>query len=89
MVGAALRTGALMLPGTNAADVVSGYAAHHGLAVRHAPEGLELDLPGDHRVLARIDDDRLIEVVVTGPDGPVAAAPLRACCPGSPGRLVF
>ncbi|GLY78961.1 DUF6882 domain-containing protein [Actinoallomurus iriomotensis] len=75
-VGEALRTGAQMLPGTNAAEVVSGYAAHHGLTMRDVPEGLELDLPGDHRVLVHLDGERLGEVVVTGPDGPVAAAPL-------------
>ncbi|WUI02411.1 hypothetical protein OHR68_11600 [Spirillospora sp. NBC_00431] len=76
-VARALRTGAEMLPGARAAEVVNGYAAHHGLAARPVATGLELDLPGDHRVLARIDKGRLDEVAVTGPEGPVPPAPPR------------
>ncbi|MGC4954907.1 DUF6882 domain-containing protein [Actinomadura citrea] len=74
-VARALRTGADMLPGARAAEVVNGYAAHHGLAARPVAAGLELDLPGDHRVLARIEDGRMTDVAVTGPDGPVDPAP--------------
>ncbi|WP_067451828.1 DUF6882 domain-containing protein [Actinomadura macra] len=74
-VARALQTGAEMLPGARAAEMVNEYAAHHRLEARSVAAGLELDLPDDHQVLARIDGGRLTAVTVTGPDGPVAPAP--------------
>lgn len=69
-VAAYLRTGTEMLPGGGARTVVTGYAEHHRLVAQPVPEGVWVDLPGGHRLLARISEqDHLDDATVIRPDG--------------------
>ncbi|TDD28231.1 hypothetical protein E1287_33105 [Actinomadura sp. KC06] len=85
----ALQTGAQMLPEANVEEVISGYAAHHRLAARPVSAGLELDLPGRHQALVRVEHGRLSKIVVTGPDGPVIPAPRRLTPVTDPAAATF
>ncbi|POM24802.1 hypothetical protein BTM25_34400 [Actinomadura rubteroloni] len=68
--GTALGTAASLLK-VNAEELITGYAAHHGLAAEPVPDGLRLKLKDGHSVHARIKDGHLAEVQVEGPEGPV------------------
>ncbi|MFI0350980.1 DUF6882 domain-containing protein [Actinomadura sp. 9N407] len=57
---------ALATERASAAGVARGYAERHGLPVRTVPDGVEFDLAGGERVLARFTEgDHLGEVTVT------------------------
>ncbi|WP_194815023.1 DUF6882 domain-containing protein [Nocardia sp. XZ_19_385] len=69
-VGEYLRIAALLLPGDGTRDVLTGYARWHGLTTRPTPDGMELMLPGGHRLIARIDlRDNIIEASMVDPEG--------------------
>ncbi|MEU8898964.1 DUF6882 domain-containing protein [Nocardia sp. NPDC048505] len=75
-----LRIAAMLLPGDGTRDVITGYARQHGLATESTDDGLQLVLPGGHRLVARIDErDNIIDAAMFGPDGapytPEATAP--------------
>ncbi|MEV6278520.1 DUF6882 domain-containing protein [Nocardia sp. NPDC051832] len=69
-VGEYLRIAALLLPGDGTQDVLTGYARWHGLTTRPAADGMELVLPGGHRLVARIDaQDNIIDAAMVDPAG--------------------
>lgn len=72
-----LRIAALLLPGDGTRDVITGYARLHGLTTYPTPEGIELVLPGGHRLVARIDKrGNISDASMVDPVGaPYAPAP--------------
>ena len=66
-------------------DIIFGNRRHFRELLTRSEEGISSNILAvrlktlvEQGILTRTDD-RLSEVVATGPDGPVAAAPLRAC----------